>query len=174
MNLLDVDTDKIYKYGSQNYSDYGWGCVYRNIQSMRAFNNLPVPTIPEMQQTIGIDPSGTGQQLWIEPVDARQYFPWETSFALYNNTTDPESHLLRTKLDDFDTILTDKSSADKFLHDCFSKNRRVLLDDSLASYILTGIVDDTYVYIDPHVQTDNIRTMSRDNFYNRNLWMMMC
>ena len=174
MNLLDVDPEKIYKYGSQGEKDYGWGCVYRNVQTIRALKDLDVPSIAEMQSTIGIDPNGKGRELWIEPIDTKRYFPWETKLVLYQNTPDVANRLLRTRMEDFESIMKDSTSMDNFFHDCFKKNRRVLLDDSRASYVLTGIVDDTYIYIDPHVQTNNVRSMTHKEFYNRPLWMAMC
>jgi len=173
MNLLDVDPKDIFRYGSQGVNDFGWGCVYRNVQTLRSLNDLPVPTIQEIQVEVGIDP--TGQQLWIEPVDVKPYLPWHDSLALYKTVDDVQPYLLRTNKDDFDAVFTQPEDAETFLLRCLNdKKQRVLLDDSISSYILTGIVDNTYIYIDPHVSEKNVRTMDKAQFYNRPLWMMLC
>ena len=174
MNLLDIDHSKIYKYGDQGINDYGWGCVYRNVQTLSALHGREIPTISEMQKSIGIDPDGNGRNLWIEPVDTQFYLPWKTTLALHKVVEDPENYMLRTKEQDFDKIFTNNIDTKEFLLSCLNHNSRVLLDDSISSYILTGIVDDQYVYIDPHVQNDNVRTMTEKEFFNRSIWMMLC
>ena len=102
---MNIDQRHIYHYGSQGIRDEGWGCVYRNIQTMRAMNNMTIPTISTMQADIGIDPRGQGRALWIEPVDARRYFPPNNKLVLYTTAPNPESYMLRTKLSDFDRVL---------------------------------------------------------------------
>ena len=177
MNLLDFDHSKIYKYGDQGINDYGWGCVYRNVQTLSAFNNTKVPTISEMQEKAGIDPSLSGTQLWIEPNDTRSFLPWKKTLALHKGVEDVEKYLLRTKVEDFDKIFKTKEDTKTFLLECLRNNSRVLLDDSIKSYILTGITDDdnpTYIYIDPHLSENNVQTMSETNFFNHSLWMMLC
>ena len=178
MNLLDIDLTKVYHYGKNDVKDYGWGCVYRNVQTIQSLNDLPVSSIASMQNEIGIDSSMSGRNLWIEPVDARRYFPWDETLTLYSSVDDPESYMLRTKKSDFDEIFKTRAETKKFLLSCLENNKRVLIDDSISSYILTGISkdNDTYFYIDPHVSNANqsLKTMSEQEFFNRNLWMMLC
>ena len=179
MNLLDVDLSKVYHYGKNGVNDHGWGCVYRNIQTIQSLNNLPVTSIATMQKEIGIDSNKSGRDLWIEPVDARKYLPENKSLALFTSINNPESYMLRTKLSDFDQIFEDKQKTKNFLLSCLENNRRVLIDDSISSYILTGIdikVPSTYFYIDPHVSNavNSLKSMSEEEFFNHNLWMMLC
>ncbi len=172
-NNCRIDTQKIYRYGSQGFDDYGWGCVYRNVQTLLALSDLPVPSIPEMQTQLGIDPTLFGRNLWIEPVDVRQYLPWRVSLALYTKLANAEPHMLRTKTKDFDHTFRDEEETESFLLSRLKENTNILIDDTVYSYILIAITDGTYVYIDPHVQENNVRTMSRKQFYNRPVWMML-
>lgn len=181
MNLLDVDLTKVYHYGKNDVNDYGWGCVYRNVQTIQSLNNLPVSSIATMQNEIGIDSTKSGRDLWIEPVDTRRYFPWDETLALYTSVANPESHMLRTRKSDFDQIFENAEKTKKFLLSCLDNKKRVLIDDSISSYILTGIIEDdkspsTYVYIDPHVSNAqrSLKTMSEQEFFNHDLWMMIC
>ena len=170
--LLPIEID-IYRYGSQHLQDHGWGCVYRSLQNLTAMRKLPVPTISQMQQDIGIDPSGTGRHLWIEPIDVRRYLPENAALVLFSNVDNPDDYMLRTRASDVDRIVTTKQDADDFLRACLAKQQPVLLDDSVYSYLLIGLLDDDYIYIDPHCSDNNVRSLSRSEFYNRNLWMML-
>ena len=37
-----------YSYGSQNYHDVGWGCVYRSMQNVQSATGRHVNTVPEL------------------------------------------------------------------------------------------------------------------------------
>lgn len=171
---MNIDQRHIYHYGSQGIRDEGWGCVYRNIQTMRAMNNMTIPTISTMQADIGIDPRGQGRALWIEPVDARRYFPPNNKLVLYTTAPNPESYMLRTKLSDFDRVLRSTTDTDAFLSRCLANKRQVLIDDSVYSYLLVNIIDGLYIYVDPHRQQHHVQSMTRDEFFNHKVWMMLC
>lgn len=175
MNLINVDSTDIYRYGSQGVNDHGWGCTYRNVQTLRKLKGLSVPTLSEIQTQVGIDPRGRGTELWIEPIDAKQFLPSYNELVLYKTVEDVTPHLLRTSVEDFNAVYRNANDAEAYLMSCLNnKQQRVLLDDSIRSFILTGIVDDTYILIDPHVSQDNVRAITRQQFYNRPLWMMLC
>jgi len=173
MNLLDVDPDDIYRYGSQGIDDHGWGCVYRNIQTIRKMSGMPVPSIEDIQRVSGIDPALSGKNLWIEPKQAMPFLPGYNTLNLYRTVQDVSPYLLRTSISDFNHVFKTPAETESFLLETLKKNKRILLDDSIQSYILTGIVDDTFVYIDPHVSKNNVRSMSRAEFFRRPLWMML-
>tara|TARA_B110000008_G_C16952036_1_gene556705 strand:- start:155 stop:676 length:522 start_codon:yes stop_codon:yes gene_type:complete len=173
MDLLDIDPSKIYHYGSQGINDHGWGCVYRNIQTLIALEStLPVPSLQTIQRELGIAGSG-GTSLWIEPVDAKRYLPWKQSLVVYTRVPHPEISMLRTTMDQVDHVVRDSAKCEEFLLSMLEKGQRVLIDDTIYSYILTGIVDNVYIYIDPHVQQNHIKQMPREQFYNRDVWMFL-
>ena len=173
MNLLDVNPNDIYHYGSQGINDHGWGCVYRNIQTIRKLSGMSVPSIEDIQTASGIDPALSGSDLWIEPKQAIPFLPGYNTLNLYRAVTDVSPYLLRTSMTDFNHVFQTPAETESFLLKSLGNNKRVLLDDSIQSYILTGIVDDTFVFIDPHVAQNNVRSMTRTEFFRRPLWMML-
>ena len=91
---------KWFKYGDGAVRDHGWGCVYRNVQTVRAFNDLPhidILTIvrrcrplacshektrpcdktadAKRKSCLGMDASAVVNliDLWIEPPDIKRY-----------------------------------------------------------------------------------------------------
>lgn len=174
MNLLDINPNDIYHYGSQGINDHGWGCVYRNIQTIcQMTGTTPVPSIQDIQKASGINPDLSGTDLWIEPKQAMPFLPGYNTLNLYRTVTDVSPYLLRTSMTDFNHVFQTPAETEYFLLESLNNNKRVLLDDSIQSYILTGIVDDTFVFIDPHVSQNNVRSMTRTEFFRRPLWMML-
>ena len=115
-NTNDTNTepqrsDRIYYYGCDGYDDFGWGCVYRNTQTVLARGGVPVPTIPKMMQTLGVPINRSHSRLmWIEPVDAKKLIPWTTRLIAY--APDPSlarPRMARTTWDDFDRVYASES-----------------------------------------------------------------
>lgn len=75
---VDLDVPKVYRYHSEGYDDFGWGCVYRNAQTMLRALKREVPALPDLTRAVG---SGDEWLLtpgkacsWIEPHDIAEYF----------------------------------------------------------------------------------------------------
>jgi len=65
---------RIYGYGDQGIDDSGYGCVYRNLQSLMSLFTKSIPTIPELRGLLGIPFSRNARRMWIEPPEAEDLF----------------------------------------------------------------------------------------------------
>lgn len=157
-----VSIDKVFGYGDEGCDDYGWGCVYRGIQTIRRVNGLPHLTVPEMRAKCGLlAPTDSVQQLWIEPGDARKHglLPAAPTHVAYiPQAQDPKAFLRRgaqrTAMDDFDHVLRKREEFEAYLTGALEAGQPVLIDDTYASFVVSGLADGYVLIADPHTATE--------------------
>ena len=168
-----------YYYGCQRLDDRGWGCVYRCAQTTMATMGYAVheramPGIPDMMTTLGVPlQAARVRDLWIEPKQVRdllleycgpkrdsthhtsERLTWSPRLIGLGIKSD---HLLRTSMDDFDTLyqrwLPFHIEVVRHLRE---RNSPVVIDDGTTGLCITGLrgplgsPGGTYLVVDPHV-----------------------
>ena len=145
-----------YYYGIDGFPDHGWGCVYRNIQSVISFIKDEIPTIPNMLEFFNKDISvESKRELWITPKDAKDFL----EFYLENYLLKYDYYELNS--DEFN-ILVEKVKLSEI---------PTIIDDGVFSYIL--FYNDNKLYLaDPHIIKNNVRCINPDWLYNKD--RLMC
>lgn len=179
-----------YHYGDNGVRDHGWGCSYRNAQTLAsALHVKPIPTLKQMLSVYGLAfPKGgrDKRHLWIEPPQVRTIL-WKLcgvrSDAVLYTREDPKqfesTKMLRSKLSDFVEHFNDASSLLQRLDQHFadSGGLPVIVDDAIYSYMLVPHrAKDKYTLIDPHVgrgKRGSIRVLSKTDFVAKSGWMML-
>ena len=147
-------------YGDDNVFDYGWGCVYRGVQTLRYYWKMPFMSLPQMRALCGTaapPSSASVRSLWIEPPDIRRcrLLPRGKLVLFAPPRVDVDAFLLksprRTTRKDFDVVTSDFDRWWRFLKATLDSDRSpVLLDDQVHSFVLYGY-DKNFLYVaDPH------------------------
>lgn len=148
-----------YQYGDDRTDDRGWGCVWRNLQTLlhhlavsgatRGHRGV-VPPISVLMSSMGVPRSGRARDMWIEPQQCKEYL-WEKHrirARLVGLRVQP-GRLLRTAVDDFDATTDDPQVMDSWIRT--STLPCVIVDDAITSYCIMGLdSDDDYIIGDPH------------------------
>lgn len=181
-----------YHYGDQNIADQGWGCSYRNAQTLAsALGAKKVPTLPDILSLFGLSlpkkGDTGGQELWIEPPQVAKTMRSlcgidSTTLVHARSLRDFERDwMLKSKLADFDACIENRPSVllariDKHFEE--TKGLPIIIDDGIFSYVLAPGKDLLlYTLIDPHVcrgATGYVRELKKDNLLNPNAgWMVL-
>ena len=71
---------KLYHYNCNEVDDSGWGCVYRNVQTiisalncLMSIQKVNIPNIKDMLIYFGKEIYGSGSSMWIEPYHAEKF-----------------------------------------------------------------------------------------------------
>ena len=177
-------TYNTYHYGDQGFNDYGWGCSYRNAQTVASALGHEVPTMEDLLGVYGLDRRKlAARKLWIEPPQVA--FMLERlrgirgSLAVYASESlrQFEKGMLRTKVTDFPhTIEADPEGLLSFLdkHFVSSGGLPVIIDDAVYSYLLLPHPRDRwYTLVDPHVKKKySVRVMRSEELVSSRGWMM--
>lgn len=165
--------DKVFGYMDQGLNDVGWGCVYRNVQTLRRFHKSPHKSVWSMVKTVhpsfATRTKGTGKdqelgiavpsqytQLWIEPTDVKKYKLMQNVVtALYCPAKKDISAFLRqslkrSKITDFDHVFRCQETFWDFVQHGLEHRCPMLIDDKAYSYVLYGITKDAMIIADPH------------------------
>lgn len=182
---------KYYHYGCQDFNDAGFGCTYRNLQTLMYWLNIPVPHITTLLEYFfknyaTIIENKQTRKLWIEPYDVGNYLKSMydingTNLLYIVRDTDIEM-MSRTDisvyLDSTDSprIYTNNtfSKLFEYLVGYFSKTSvPIIIDDGIFSYCLTGINETTICIADPHKFNQNDTNYSKNiDFFKNKFWMI--
>ena len=162
---------RIYGYGDQGIDDSGYGCVYRNLQSLMSLFTKSIPTIPELRELLGIPFSRNARRMWIEPPEAEELFRAlvphvPTKSVIYAKHKTPRFDLYPHR-----NIYRDPIDFHNFL--C-SSPFPVLVDNGQSSYLVLACDQGrAYIIGDPHIRDSarRIRRITRRDFYSAPLWM---
>ncbi len=176
---------KIYRYGDDNINDSGWGCSYRNIQTIlscykKYYNkNIDIPLIQEIVSFFkkNID-SENIRDLWIEPLEVSTYLNFFDSnfkgkhIAYVINNHD-FSKILKTDILFYfenERIVNDFKVVQSHICEHFKNTKfPIIIDDGTYSYCF--IIENDYILlIDPHRKESNIQKKNIDFLKNR-FWL---
>ena len=184
---------KKYRYGNDNFNDIGFGCSYRNIQTILSCykiyydDNIYIPNIRQLLNYFYPDykkiiTSGITSKLWIEPVSVSKYIHKEFNIKPLNmiyliDDNDVEK-MLSTKVNEYNYINILKK--DKFyilinnIQEHFQKSKLpIIIDNSVYSYCIISLENDIVKMADPHTLDDNkIIRQEPLKFLQNNFWMI--
>lgn len=174
---------KVFKYGDGGVSDFGWGCSYRNIQTIVSCYHkdslTPPPTIEELleffQKNIH---SPLKTDIWIEPYHIGFYLDsmgisGSSSHLLYiANRGDPSSVVKKTDPSFYEgkTTTDFRCVMDKIKIHFTHSELPIIIDDGVYSFCLV-LAGPVVILLDPHPPKNNIREVSEDFIKNRD-WMI--
>ena len=180
---------KTYHYGDNGINDNGWGCSYRNIQTIiscykRYYNpSITTPTLSEIlvffKKKIK---SSKSRELWIEPYDISRYLNFFDNKIIGNHyvyvTNDNDfSKILKTDVTFYlndNLIINDFSQLYSIIKQHFKNTKLpVVIDDGVFSYCFTldNNNTDVILLIDPH-QPDNPVQVKTLGFLKDRFWMI--
>lgn len=167
--------NKVFGYLDEGLNDAGWGCVYRNVQTLRQFHGLPHRSVWSMVKTVfpafatERKTEGTGRdrelgiampprytQLWIEPTDVKKHGLMQgTVTALYCPKAKDVSAFLRqsprrSDAKDFNHVFRSQEAFWDFVREGLDDKCPLIIDDKAYSYVLYGVTRDAMVIADPH------------------------
>tara|TARA_Y100000589_G_C26994775_1_gene564151 strand:- start:129 stop:707 length:579 start_codon:yes stop_codon:yes gene_type:complete len=182
----------IYHYCIDDFNDVGFGCSYRNIQTILSAvkkyykNDISIPNVKSILKYFNNDyekkiKQGKTQELWIEPYHIseylKNYYKIKGQNILYLLEDQDISKILKT---DIFIYLSDsiyhKSNFNKVLeiiNEHFNKNKiPIVIDNGVYSYCLTKI-NENFILIDPHTTNDDNATKIIDEVFLKNsFWMV--
>lgn len=162
----------VYGYGDQGLDDSGWGCVYRNVQSLLSLFFETVPTLPQMREMLGIPFSTNAREMWIEPDEAQQLLfklvpEIRTTSVIYSPLGSTRTHAYAAERI-YECLLD-------FHRTICSSSFPVLVDNGRSSYLILACQRDGYLIADPHFlnQSKRVRQMAYEEFYKSDEWMAL-
>ena len=167
--------DHLYFYGCDDISDWGWGCVYRCVQSFQSRRGHPVLTLPDMMQRLGVRfRRDNPRAMWIEPLDGKILIPERTELAIFGKDVDlAANRMMRTRWADADVKLHRAPEWLQYVHAALARGP-VILDNGICSYLLLRREgEDQYVIMDPHTPQDPVKKKTRAWLTGSPLWMAL-
>jgi len=187
---------KLYHYTMNNFNDIGFGCSYRNIQTILSSyksnykNNIKIPDIREILYYFDskyqekIDNHQTNA-LWIEPMQISKYLfnkfnikfknllyiikETDVNLMLKTNITDYLNNNEKNiyNLQDFDILIN-------LMKNHFEISKLpIVIDNGIYSYCIGEINNNKITIIDPHTKTkENIIKYEDLNYIKKNFWMI--
>ena len=145
---------KTYHYGDNGINDNGWGCSYRNIQTIissykKYYNpSVIIPTLREILRFFKKNiQSSKSRELWIEPYDIAKYLNFFNNkligdqYVYVTNDTD-FSKILKTDVAFYlndNLIINDFSKLYSIIKQHFKNTKLpVVIDDGVFSYCFTA------------------------------------
>ena len=185
---------EIFYYTKNNFNDIGFGCSYRNIQTLiSSIKKYQIPSIhvPDIQELLkDIKPSykeiiadGETKDLWIEPHDIAEYIKnhldmFSLKIVYFTSAYDSKKMLNERDLSKYDLFIRIQKF-DKLLDMLIShfKNSKlpVAIDNGTYSYLIAEIYDcrEKFLLIDPHVTKVECALNVKDiGFIKNNFWMI--
>ncbi len=175
--VFELSPHRIFRYGDGGENDHGWGCVYRNTQTvLREMGVETPPSIARMMAKLGISPSKNQQEMWIEPPDANTFIQHVTGRRLsqvaYPSSRSIDRISMRYGGTDFE-IVEQSEQLESMIKDSLEKHHiPIIIDDGIVSYVILGLSEGEVVIGDPHVQRNNVRVLPAEQFYSK-AWMML-
>ena len=166
--------DHLYFYGCDDISDWGWGCVYRCIQSFQSRRGHPVLTLPSMMQVLGVRfRRDNPRSMWIEPKDGKILIPERTELAIFGEDADlATNRMMRTSWENADIMLHKVSDWLQYVHEALERGP-IILDNGVCSYLLLRREGDGYVIMDPHTPSGVIKRKPQIWLTHSQLWMAL-
>ena len=186
---------KIYHYNDENINDIGWGCTYRNIQTILSCykkyydSSIIIPKITEIvyffEKNIKIIKNemthSSVKDLWIEPYHVGVFLKWfniqfDGKNYLYVLNDKDIAKILKTDILIYlneNSIINNFEKIQILIEEHFSYTKLpIVIDDGTYSYcIVLNNSDRTLFLIDPHkTNDDNISIISFD-FLKKRFWM---
>ena len=173
----------LYQYGDDNYNDSGFGCVYRNIQTILSCLSLsnPAVTVPNIREMIseikGPDFENLPMvQRWIEPASAGDYIrkKWGIEGGNYMSvgyhgknpgimTTDKNVYRDSTFGSRGILLIIDQHFQ--------QSNIPILIDDGTMSYLIVGYSENMLHIADPHTRERKVYFWPEERFGHQG-WMI--
>ncbi len=173
----------LYQYGDEGYNDSGFGCVYRNVQSILSCLSLtnPAITVPSIYEMIS-EIKGTDFEAlplverWIEPIDACNYIEkkWgivgENFMSIGYNGRLPGIMTTNKNIYKYSTYATVEIL--DIINKHFKKsNVPVLIDDGTMSYLIIGYNENMLHISDPHTRERRVYFWPEERFGHSG-WMI--
>ena len=184
MSSIILTPPIVYGYGDQQMQDGGYGCTYRNIQTVLGslgVGSTDMPSVLALMAQAGktYAPHDV-QSMWIEPIQAKRLIAHYTGktfqTCLYRTSIHEASkRMLRNIPSDYDVQTSDVSAFEAMVRAGLNKGTPVIVDDGIGSYLILGVLDEEYVIGDPHEYTPHkrVKTMQKATFYQKPMWMAM-
>ena len=150
-----------YSYGSQNYHDVGWGCVYRSMQNVQSATGRHVNTVPEL-----LHAAHKQRGEWAEPglflhmypgaqaSSAGTVHPLHSRPSLYTHRHMSVEHMRQY----ITQRVLDRQSA-------------FIVDDTESAYAVV-LVHDRVFWVDPHATHAKL-TLFKDQLYSAPGWLAL-
>ena len=175
---------KTYHYTDEEVNDCGWGCSYRNIQTIiscykRYYNSeIIIPNILHIIKYFRKNIyTNNLTDLWIEPFDIYTYLKNKNNIDGYNciyviNDTDI-SNILKTDIIVYlEHIYNDFKDIYNLIINHFNKTQLpVIIDDGTYSYCIIYSNNELFL-IDPHICNDNNIKKINFTFLEKSFWMI--
>ena len=179
---------KTYHYGDDNINDAGWGCSYRNLQTILACykkyynNNIEIPNIKKILSFYNKDINDNKYftDIWIEPYQIYEYLTnFNKEFSGYNclyvKNKNDMSKILKTDI----SIYTNNNSTYTNFDDIYmliiehfaETKLPIVIDDGIFSYCFILLNDNEILLIDPHIQNDNNTINKPIDYLKKSFWM---
>lgn len=177
---------KIYHYKIDNFNDCGFGCSYRNIQTILSAysleNNINIPNIEELLKYFNPNYKNMyNKQLWIEPLDISKYlldkFDIKSENLLYVISDSDGDNILKS---DINYYIKNNSIYNNFnklkellISHLNTSNLPIVIDDGIYSYCLYKIHNNEIILLDPHtINSNNVIKKENINFLKNKFWMI--
>lgn len=177
---------KTYHYGDDQIDDSGWGCSYRNIQTILSCyqkNYNPKIIIPNITTILNFFSKNINSEnkidLWIEPYQISIYlenYYDELYFkhCLYVINDTDTSKILKT---DFMVYIDSIFSFDEIyvlIQEHFKVSKLpIVIDNGTYSYCMVLKANSEIFLIDPHVKSDNNVFIKSLDFLKKSFWMIL-
>ena len=178
---------KTYHYKDQGINDCGWGCSYRNLQTILSCykryydETIIIPNIQDLVLYFNKDINSNHlNDLWIEPYDISLYLlDYNKEFIgtnyLYIVRDEDIRKMLKTDIMiylDSNTIYYKFEEIYELMLRHFRKSKLpIIIDDGTYSYGI--IIKENKIYlIDPHMITDNNVKQIEKVFLENKFWMI--
>ena len=182
----------IYYYGAQNFDDTGYGCSYRNMQTLISAIGVEPPHITILLKYFFVNyknyiETNQSRRLWIEPYDISKYMKdvhkINGNNILYMISDQDVEMMLRTDVIDYiknNNIYVREQFNILFdlLSQHFTKYDQrnaipIIIDDGVYSYCLIGIDSQNIRLCDPHkFNTDDAIYSKQLDFLKEKFWMI--
>lgn len=182
----------IYNYCMDNFNDIGFGCSYRNIQTILSSyeknykNNIKIPNIKDILHYFNINYQqkiieGKTMDLWIEPFQISEYlkinYKIKGENILYVTKDEDIRKILKTDISVYlSNTIYNTNTFDKLLdliNQHFSKSKLpIVIDNGIYSYCIVDNNIEDLIIIDPHTtNSKNTTKIKNKSFLKNSFWM---
>ncbi len=156
-----MSAPRTFGYLSEDYDDRGWGCVYRSVQNVQSFLNMPVTPMKELLEAAGRRP-----RQWAEPAhfvaESKSLFPGATMVqaVMFGHNDQCFKHTFKTQ---YGTKVAPPSPG---FTDAF------VVDDGISGYAIVPFEGLLY-WADPHVGPSPRLVPYTKQLQSRTGWMVL-